>query len=162
MTYTANSLCYATLPALLSKTNITSSELSGYINKAEAIVNGKLAMRYTVPITDPCPLLETLATDLSVYFSLRRTFSQEKKNESEWPRTYKDSLQMITDIGAGKMILTNSAGAIIAQRTDIIDVWSNNMDYEATFTEDDMINQVDDSDKIDDIRDARSDDLSFN
>lgn len=153
------------LPGIGSRTNIVSADLhNNFLLTAESIIDSRLAKLYTLPITTECscgdtcniPILQTIATDLSLYRLLaQRIFTQEKKNESMWPDKFKQAMELLNDIAEGSMELVTEAGEIINERTDLAGVESSSEDYSPTMTEDDTRFQVDDPDKIEDIRTER-------
>lgn len=153
------------LPAIGSRTNIVSADMhNNFLVPAESIIDSRLARSYTLPITTECqcgdtcnvPILQTLATDLSLYRLLtQRVFTQEKKNESVWPDKFKAAMDLLDDIAEGKMELVDSTGGIVNERTDLSSVETSSENYEPTMTEDDSMFQKDDPDKISDIRSER-------
>lgn len=154
--YTTVSLMLMTIPVVSSRTNATSAELDQFASRGESLINARIGARYALPLTQRVPVLETIATDLAVYFFLsRRVFTQEKRNDSMWVDRYKESMEFLDKIADGDMALTAADGGLIAARTDIHEMWSNTKDYHPTMTEDLTELQIQDKDKIDDLRDAR-------
>lgn len=154
--YTTVSLMLVTLPAISSRTNATSADLAVFAERAETVINAKIAKFYSLPFTDRIPILETIATDIACYYFLtRRVFTQERDNESSWPDKFKESMGLLDEIVDGRIPLLTSSGALLPVNTSVIEVWSNNMGYRPTMTEDDARNQFIDRDKIQDIRDDR-------
>lgn len=155
--YTSVALMRATVPAIGSATSTTSADLHRFIITAEAIVNGKIAKAYTVPVVPAPPLLETLATDIALYRVLGlRFFTQGAKNRSEWVDRFKEAMSMLDDIAAGKIPLTTVSGTIIESDKGSAAMHSSTLGYNQTFTEDVEENSFVDSDKIQDIRADRS------
>ncbi len=145
-----------TVPVVSSRTNATSAELDQFAQRGESIINARIGARYALPLTQRVPVLETIATDLACYFFLsRRVFTQEKRNDSVWVDRYKESLDLLDKIAEGDMALTTDTGGLISARTDIHEMWSNTRDYHPTMTEDLIELQIQDEDKINDLRDAR-------
>lgn len=156
MPYTTTSLMLLTLPAIGSRTNITSAHLSEFARRAESVINAKLGKLYTVPFSATPPVIEHIATEIGLYYALsRRVFTQEKKNQSEWVTGFKEAFKLLDDIASGAVTLIDSAGAIIAASTAVQEVWSNTSDYLPTITEDSEILHDIDPDKIDDLRQDR-------
>ncbi len=143
------------LPKMVqSLSNVTSSVIASHIEAADSIINGKLASMYTVPISGS-NLLQTIATDLACYRLLRRQFTQERKNKSEWPDSFKNAGEDLDEVASGKMTLTNSAGEVISPRQDI--AWSNTDGYLPTFAEDAFENATIDAQKLEDLSNDRAD-----
>lgn len=144
-------------PLLDDATLISSAQLCLFAQDAEAEIDGMLAARYTVPISGSPPLLQTVATKLSIGLVLsQRIFTQERLQESEWPKAFLDSSrETLNRLLKGEMTLVTSAGTVIAGRNDLSEVWSNTQDYAPTFAEIDHTRQVVDRDKIEDLEDAR-------
>jgi len=156
VSYSTVSEVLTTLPMIGSVSNITSAHLATYLGKAQAEINTKLSRLYSIPFTVEVPILQTLATDMAVYFVLaQRIFTQEKQNKSEWPEKYKRAIEILDDIADGKIMLIDSTGAVIEGRGDIAEVFSNTMDYVPTMAEIDITDESVDKDKIDDEIDRR-------
>lgn len=150
--YSTRALVLRNLPtAVQSSTSLVSSAtVLTMLNRADAIINGKLAAAYSVPVSN-CPLLETIATDLACYGLLRRSFTGEQKNASDWPAKYKESMELLDDIAQGGMTLVTSAGTAIARSSSA--VWSSSQNYLPTFHEGD--DHFVDPDKLIDLEDER-------
>jgi phage gp36-like protein len=119
----------------ISDTNISSASIAFYIDQAEAEINGKIAVRYTLPFSLTPPLVETIATELSVIKILDRFFTSEAKSKNDWRDIRKKDLNgLLGGIAEGKITLINSANEIIGQRTDIQDIYSDTKDYTPTFS----------------------------
>lgn len=140
-----------------SVTTINSAVISSVAGQAEALVDAKLARLYTVPVAGRPPLLESISSDLTLYRLMsRRMLSGESANDSPWPDRYKEAMELLDQLADGSLTLVSSAGALIPATPGASGMpYSNNMNYQATFTEDDMENQVVDPSKLEDIRFAR-------
>ena len=157
VSYTTVGVLYVMLPAIGSKTNVTSSELLVFGAQAQTIVNAKIGKRYALPLTNVVPLLETITTDIALYrFLSLRVFTQESKNKSEWPEKYKETMGLLDDIADGTMPLITNSGSLLSQSETSNEAWSNTMDYAPSMTDDNTLNQIDDIDKLNDIKDARA------
>ncbi len=152
--YTTVENVEAAIPrAINSVSNVNSSVIATHIQAADGIINGKLANLYAVPVSGS-NLLDTIAVDIACYRLLRRQFTQERKNKSEWVNSYNDSMDMLKEIAKGKMTLTDSAGNIIAPRTNS-GAWSNTESYIPTMNEDAFSEHFIDNNKLDAIEDDR-------
>lgn len=159
VSYTSVSDVLALVPKIGSASTVTSAHIYAHAGLAEALINGKLARRFTIPPTDngsAPPLLTAIATDLAIYRVLGlRIFTQEKQNKSEWVDRYKEALETLKALENGEMELLAADNSVVAPRTDIMECWSNNMGYAPTFNEASFEASIQDEDKIDDIVDER-------
>ncbi len=159
VSYTSVNDVLTLVPKIGSASTITSAHVYAHAGLAEALINGKLARRFTIPPTDTGsvpPLLAAIAADLTAYRVLgMRVFIQEKQNKSEWPDRYKEALETLKALESGEMELLAVDNSVIAPRTDLMECWSNNMGYTSTFNEASFEASIQDEDKIDDIVDAR-------
>lgn len=138
----------------ISDTSITSASIAFYIDQAEAEINGRIAVRYTLPFSLTPPLVETIATELSVIKILDRFFTSEAKSKNDWRDTRRKDLNSLLDgIAEGKITLINSANEIIGQRSDIQDIYSDTKDYTPTFNHLHYSLQEIDEDRLDDEED---------
>jgi phage gp36-like protein len=139
----------STLPEIQSVTTLTSAHIHGFAGQAESLVNAKIARRYSLPLPEVPPLLQTLSTDIGIYYLLvKRLFTQERINASPWPDRYKDALTTLDQIADGTVTLVTTAGHVIAGRTDIGQIWSTTRHYTPTFWEGPTAEQVQDELKI--------------
>ena len=156
VSYTSVSIMISMIPDLGSVSTLTSAHLYTYAGQAEALVNAKIARHYSLPLASIPPLLETVATDIAVYYVLvKRLFTQERLTTSPWPDRYKEALTTLDAIADGALTLVDTAGTIIGARTDVAEVYSTTMDYTPTFHEGPWVTHVQDEDKIEDELDKR-------
>ena len=156
--YTTVARIYDEVPMVGSVDDLTSAQIvSGFISPAEGEINARLSRRYTVPITGSTPILEGIADDLATYRILsRRVFTQDQLKDSVWPLRFKEAQDLLKEIADGTIELVDSGGAVIAQRTDIAQAATNNMNYNPTFHEGgSWLDQIKDPDKVDDLLDER-------
>ena len=121
-----------------------------YLTMADNIINSKLGSRYVVPFTTTPPIIQTIATDIAAYYTMRALFTQDSQNKSEWTSTYKESIKMLDEIAEGKVPVIDAAGVELAHIVEPIS--SNNQSFNPTFDMDTIDNSVIDEDLIDDIR----------
>lgn len=153
--YTTVELVYQLAPTVGSVSNVTSAHIADMIGMADAEINAVLSKRYTVPITDDCPVLTTISTNLTTYYTLRRLYTREKQNKSDWVDGYKErATSLLEKLMDGEIGLVTSSGAVVAA-ADVAEVWSNTKDYVPTFSELDYTQSVIDDDKLDDLEDER-------
>lgn len=158
LNYTSVQRIFDQEPLLDDATIISSSQLCKFAEDAEAEVNGMLAARFTIPISGSPPLLQTVATKLTIGLVLsQRIFTQERLQESDWPKAFIDSARDTLDrLLEGKMTLVSSAGTVVAARNDLSEIWSNTKDFAPTHTELEPTRHVIDPDKIQELEDARN------
>ena len=160
LNYTSVARVYDQEPAIETISDLTSAHVYSFGEDAEAEINAALARNYTIPVTGSPPILQTIATDITIYRILsRRVFSQERLQASTWPNAFKESRDLLKALVEGNSPLVNSAGTVITARTDLAQATSNTENYTQTFSELNDIEAVIDPDKRDDLRDER--DLSI-
>lgn len=155
--YTTVARIYDVLPRLETDvTDLTSAQIVGFIEDAEAEINAMVANLYTVPIAGGPPLLRAVATDMALYRILsRRLFTQERLQNSVWPDRFKEAQDLLKEIASGKTPLVDSGGTLVGNRRDVARVESNTMNYHQTFSELGGLDHFIDPDKIDDLEDER-------
>lgn len=116
---------------------------TSFVPQAEAEVDARLAVKYSVPFSPAPYLVKDLSIDLAYY---KATIRQES---SKLIKEYIDArFKAIID---GTMVLTNSAGVIGATGNF---AWASNS-YHSSFGLDSEVNWSVDSGAISDIQDAR-------
>jgi phage gp36-like protein len=137
LSYTSVDRMLEAFPRLGEISAITSAQLYTYAGDAEALVNARVANRYTVPVSGQPPLLVTLTTDLAVYRVLAlRVFTSERMNESMWPDRYKESSALLDQIASGDIPLVTTSGDLVGENGALDgEVWSSKMAYIPTFSE---------------------------
>lgn len=154
-------MMYTAFPALASKSSATSAQLYYHLEGAAYEVIGKLSRRYTLPYSQTGGSLHAQIANITCRLALQgfleeRAFTQERTNESDWPSEFDKQRDLLDKIADGAVPLVNNDGSIIEGKTTQVQVWSNNENYNPTFTEDPSDqNQNPDPDKIDDIRSSR-------
>lgn len=142
-----------TLAEIGSISTMNSSTTLHHASMAESLINAKLAKKYTLPFTSHIPILETLATDLAIYNVLTSRITI--KTDHPWFQRYKGALNIIDQIVKGDINLLTSTGVVVAERSDVGEVWSNKENYLPTFHEGSQEDQIQDADKIQDGLDER-------
>lgn len=157
VSYTTIGIMQSILPDIGSITTLTSAHIAVFAGQGEALINAKISKAYSLPLTAEVPLLQGLSTDIALYYLLsRRIYGPERLNASPWPDRFKEAMVILDDVGAGKIALVTSSGAILGARTDIAEVFSTTMGYEPTFFEGGQWgDQIIDKDKITDELDKR-------
>lgn len=153
VSYTNVSLMLAVIPALVSHSNLTSAQIAIFASGAEQEMVSILGKRYVMPPSSQNNVLEMIATDLACERILKqRILLMQPRNDSEWPDSFAKTRELLEDIASGKVALLDNSGNPIPARTTEIKIWSDKSGYEPTMTEDSPVNQVDDPNKIDDLR----------
>lgn len=148
----------ATMPMVGSASTITSGSIYAYIGDAANEIEGKLGQRYKFPLVissgASVPLLKTLNTRMALYdlITMRSlgNFSVDQMKGNPFFDRLKEARDTLDKLAEGGSDLMDSTGASVAQRTDIIQVWSNNMGYEPTFSEGEMGDNIQDAEKLTD------------
>ena len=129
-----------------------------HITRADNIINTRLSKRYTIPFstgTATPPVIKTISTDLSAYFVMRSLFTKDSQNKTDWVDDLKFmALDTLKKIESGETKLFDINNDEIAQ-LEVEDLSSNTQDYAPIFNVDSDLNQAVDSDRLDDISEAR-------
>jgi len=142
-------------PKIGSSTTITSAHVAHAIGMAQGVMNGRLSKKYSLPFTTQIPQLTAICTDLAGYRILRRFFTGEKMNKSEWALEFRDSaLAELEEIASGAIELYDTTDAVVG-RSLSEEAWSNTQDYIPTAADLDLIFQRVDPDKTDDLQTER-------
>ena len=154
--YTSVDQCYMVVSDLGSVTNLTSAQIvEGFIKPAESIINALISNVYTVPVIPGPPLLEALATDISLYRILtQRIFNQQRLKDNIWPMRFKEAMDTLKAIADGSITLIDSGGNILPQGNVAV-AESTTSRYLQTFHEGPTVDQIQDRDKIADLEDER-------
>lgn len=142
-------------PRVGSVSAVTSAVTTTFLDHAEANIHGRIAGRYTVPVSGSPPLLKYTSETLALAMLLRRFFSQELENKSEWVSgMFEDVKQILDGIAAGSITIVDSSNVVIPSGRSSSQVWSNTKDYAPTMNLLDPIQQEIDPDRLDDIEEA--------
>lgn len=129
-------------PRVGSVSAVTSAMVFSYITRAEVRADAVVGQRFTVPVLGSPPLLKEAVETLTLGLLLRRFFSQEQENKSEWVEGFfTDANAIITAVAAGSMTLVNSAGVLITVAQPGQKIWSSTMGYHSTMDIQDPIDQ---------------------
>lgn len=157
---------YATttsIPLLLPfalKTNTTTGDTAGVdvfskqITRAEGLVNGYIAARYSLPFSTVPPLITTITEDISCYYFIRSTYVQDGERKNEYADSFKEAIKQLEQIRDGKTPLALTSGALIPQITSGKFI-SSTQNYAPTFDEGNPEQWDIDPDKEDDIQSAK-------
>ena len=159
LTYTSVARVYDLEPMVGSLSDLTSASIvAAFATPAEAEMNARLSRRYEVPVTGTVPLLQAIADDLTVYRILsRRVFTQDQLKNSVWPDKFKESMESLNEIAAGKILLVDNTGTLVGTRATVAAAATNVDTYQPTFHDGgDWLDQIKSGDKTTDEEDARS------
>jgi phage gp36-like protein len=140
-------------PLIQSASAITSAQIALHLAQSEALVWAWTSKRYATPITPTPPLLESICIDLAVYGVLvKQAIMANSLEESPWPDRYKEAMELLMDVGAGKVPLLDGSMQVITGSSQTSGRFSfSSPSYKPTFTElPPELAQVD-PDKIDDL-----------
>jgi len=118
-----------------------------YIAGAEGIMNAYLAKQFTTPITGEPPLLEDICVDLTY---CKIAFNQDKGI----PVLKSSAMQLLKDIVAGEILLTDAAGAVVAAAGGV--AWSSEGTYNKTHSDLGPLDDLVDPDRLTDLASDRS------
>ena len=157
--YTTVARVYDLEPLCGSLSDLSSSQIvTAFIEPAEGEIHARISRRYEIPVAGTVPVLIGIADDLVVYRILsRRMFTADQLKNSVWPDRFKESSATLDEIAKGTILLVNSAGTLISQRSSVAEAQSNSDGYLPTFHDGgSWLDQVKDGDKATDEADARS------
>jgi phage gp36-like protein len=133
---------------------MTDAEITAFIVKGDAVVNSKIASRYSLPLASTPPLLETISTDIAAYYIMRTLFTRDGQNRNEWIDDYRASMKLLDEIRNGDTVLVDTTGAEVGTKSG--GLYSTTSDYTPAFDMDDPENQQVDHDLIESIADERA------
>ena len=157
VSYTSVLAVLRTVPAINSMTNIASADVAHHAARVEALMNAKLSRSYALPFTSALPLLEAVATDLTIYDIIaKRNITMTRNEDNDWPSRFKSAEKLLDQIASGELPLITSSGSAITPSAGAARVWSSTQAYTPTFNEDaSSVTMTQDQDKLDAIEDSR-------
>lgn len=133
---------HALYPRIGSVSTVTSDTVTTFINHSEAKIHGFIGSRYNVPVPGGPPLLKYVTESLATALILRRFFSQEQENKSDWVvGMFEEVKDTLTGLSNGSIVLVNSSSVIIAPSRLAGTVWSSTQGYNPTMNILDPIQQ---------------------
>jgi phage gp36-like protein len=127
-------------PRIGSISIITSALVESYLGRSNARINALLSGRYTVPVTGSPPLLKDAEETLSLARLLKRFYTQEKENTSEWVQGWFDEVtDMLEPVVSGSGTLTASDGTRLEANLVTTTPWSSTDLYRPTFGVRDLV-----------------------
>jgi phage gp36-like protein len=132
VSYTTVAQVMRNVTRIASVTDLTSADVHNFLGKTEAIVNAKLAMRYTLPFTSDIPVLQHITEDIGTYLVLRRLFTDQAVDKSEWFEEFKRAEELLDKIVRGEVALVDASNQVVAPKAT---VWASTEKYIPTFSE---------------------------
>lgn len=140
-------------------TGINSTVVLGYIAEAENEINAKISKRYTLPLSNGCPILATLALREAIFrLCMSRGlihFPPALQGRAPLAVQHDMDQKLLDKIMDGDVQLLDNSLAVIAGDTTQMEIYSTTMDFLPTFHEGERVDQVQDLDKLDSIVDDR-------
>lgn len=136
-------------PRIGSVTTLSSASIMSFIGRAENEINAALSVRYTIPVSGSPPLLKDLSEELAAVRILRRFFSQEKENLSEWIDGWNTEIHdRLRALATGSASLVTSAGVRLDGDGQTLAPWSSTSQYKPTADVRDATRQHVDIDRL--------------
>jgi len=156
ISYTSVEKVKVTLSFINSVSTVTSAVIAEFIGREEAKINTRLSARYALPFTTDIPILTAIASDLSAYALLsRHSFLSQTTKDNPWPERYREAMDELELITAGKVDLVTSSGDIVSIAGRMLPT-SNRSQYYPTMTERGGVYDAVDPDRITDLDQERS------
>lgn len=158
MPYAESTTVFQLVPGIRSAPSAAADAMNANIRRADDLINGKLARRYTVPFTTTAvpPLVRTIAEDLSAGMLFRSLFTRDSQNKNNWSDDMLDrAMELLDQISIYEIDLADTAGALVAERNigSIIDSTTENQ--AAVFDLDSETSQVISPDRLDTISSSK-------
>jgi phage gp36-like protein len=126
-------------PRIGSMSIITTPLVESYLARSEARINALISGRYTVPVSGKPPLLKDATETLALARLLKRFYTQEKENTSEWVQGWFDEVtDMLEPIVSGSGSLVASDGTILGAAATSTP-WSSTELFRPTFGVRDLV-----------------------
>jgi len=128
----------------LTRKAITTDQVSGWIDDAERLVDGKVGKRYALPFASPPPLVVACSKWLFRYF-WQEWAHTPKSDDEEIPghfKSYDRIIALLDEIASGQMPLVGNDGVAIDPADGVIDsIRSNFQDTDPIFSMKDAYDQ---------------------
>ena len=86
--------------------SITDQDLTYHIEKADALIDGKLGGVYQTPFNPVPRLIQDISTDLAIFFMAESLFSSNQPNLDEYQKTrYDRAMELLNQILEGDISL---------------------------------------------------------
>jgi len=122
-----------------------------WIEKADDIIDSKLAFKYDVPFTTIPPVITIISAHMAAYFALRTIKLKSTESEEKYVNQIKKfATDLLNEIIEGKVVLIDSSGNEIGTNSSY-GFRSSTSNYSPIFNLDDEINWEVDSNRIGDL-----------
>lgn len=107
------------LPNFL-RDNTTTTDAEGqsifslHIDRAESLVNAKVAQRYSLPFSTVPPLIRTITQDIATYMAIRGTLNQDGKVKNVYLEDYEKAMSLLDEVVSGAITLVDTQGTALA------------------------------------------------
>lgn len=132
MAYATPENLVSAFPKVATAAFSVTDELGQFIARSDAFIDAYLARLYVVPFSaypSTPPLIHQLSIDLTIPYIYDRS-----PNTPEWVNNlYERALETLKAIGEGMLLVVDSGGGVIPQRTDIGTPQSSTEGYVPTF-----------------------------
>ena len=148
--------CIKLLYKEVETAKLTDQDMEFYIGFAEAEVDGRLAKRYALPLTEVPAIIKDVSTELALIKIIDRFFTSQAQDENEQRNVRKDELdELLAGISSGTLCLVNSDGIVLAAVEGLVGITSDTSKYTPTFGVGEAINEEVDPDRVEDENDDR-------
>ncbi len=138
--------------------------LGNQVVRADSVIDGMLSERYAIPLNDATavtdavpPVIRTISQDLVRSYAIHAFFTADNVNVSEYAdRIESRAMTFLKRIADGKAKITLTNGSLLPLLGASGRVASTTEDHTPTYLEDEELNQIVDSDKLDSIRSDRA------
>ena len=138
---------------------IGTAVVTEHIARTDSIIDLKLSKRYDVPFatgTDTPPAIVTISNHMTGYRALRSIYSGEVPRALEFVQDdYQKAIDLLKEIQAGEVDVIGTDGNKIAELGASTQYYSSTQSYTPTFDVDSELEWRVDSDRLDDIANAR-------
>ena len=160
--YTHVGSVYKAYPAINTAqlTGLSSLVVLSFIDQVENEISAKVSAKYALPFSNGCPILGTLALREAIFrIAIQRGlvhFPPAVQGRAPLAVQHDMDQKLLDQIANGKMnLLDNSLAVIGISTTERGEIYSTTMNLNPTFHEGSRYDQVQDTDKLDAIEDAR-------
>lgn len=149
------------LPALgESGYSATMDVIDQAIEGAEAIVDGYLGTKYSVPFSPVPPMVRDLARDISVHKAYNFLYHGDNVASNVYAERYQDweknAYAMLEMLQENKLVLTDTSGNIVSTKTATRNVRGTHNDFVPTFDAGDETGWRVDPDLVDEIDESKT------
>lgn len=147
------------LPNFL-RDNTTTTDREGtsifglHIDRAESLVNARVAQRYGLPFAVVPPLIRTVTQDIATWMAIRGTLNQDGKVKNVYLDSYEKAMEILEEIVDGSITLVDTNGSVLDSIAEDRFV-SSTENRSPIFGLDDAVNWQRDADEIEETQASR-------